>query len=89
MSSVEQGTSVHHPPAPATLPWYGVRTRSNYERLASVSLENKGYETYLPVYRTGAAGQTVRWKSTSLCFPATSSAASMPVSVSRSSPRPA
>lgn len=34
-----------------TLPWYGIRTRSNHEKVAATVLENKGYEQYLPVYR--------------------------------------
>jgi transcription antitermination factor NusG len=33
------------------LPWYGIRTKSNHERVASVVLQSKGYEQYLPVYR--------------------------------------
>lgn len=33
------------------LPWYGVRTKSNHEKVAAVSLENRGYEKYLPLYR--------------------------------------
>ena len=32
------------------LPWYGIRTRSNQERLAATVLKCKGYEQYLPVY---------------------------------------
>jgi transcriptional antiterminator RfaH len=35
-----------------TQPWYGIRTKSNYERLAAAVLESKGYEQYLPVYRS-------------------------------------
>jgi transcription antitermination factor NusG len=31
-------------------PWYVVRVRSNFERVASVSFQEKGYETFLPVY---------------------------------------
>jgi transcriptional antiterminator NusG len=31
-------------------PWYGVRTRSNHEKLAVTVLSGKGYESYLPVY---------------------------------------
>jgi len=33
-------------------PWYAVRTRSNQERIAATTFENKGYEQYLPVYRS-------------------------------------
>jgi len=32
------------------LPWYGIRTRSNHERVAAVVLGGKGYEPYLPLY---------------------------------------
>ncbi len=32
-------------------PWYALRTRSNFENLAALSLERKGLETYLPTYR--------------------------------------
>jgi len=32
--------------------WYGVRTRSNFERVASQVLQSKTYATYAPVYRT-------------------------------------
>lgn len=33
-------------------PWYAVRTRSNREKLAAQALESKGYEQYLPLYRS-------------------------------------
>jgi transcription antitermination factor NusG len=33
-------------------PWYGIRTRSNHESVAAIVLRGKGYEPYLPVYRT-------------------------------------
>lgn len=33
-------------------PWYAVRVRSNFERSASVSFEGRGYETFLPLYRS-------------------------------------
>jgi transcription antitermination factor NusG len=32
-------------------PWYAIHTKSNCERMAALSLENKGYEQYLPLYR--------------------------------------
>jgi transcription antitermination factor NusG len=32
------------------LPWYGVRTRSNHERVAALVLRGKGYDPYLPLY---------------------------------------
>jgi transcription antitermination factor NusG len=33
-------------------PWYGIRTRSNGERIAATALNDRGYEPFLPVYRT-------------------------------------
>ncbi len=33
-------------------PWYGVRTKSNHEKVASSVLQGKGYQQYLPVYRS-------------------------------------
>jgi transcription antitermination factor NusG len=32
-------------------PWYAIRTRSNHERVASIVLQGKGYDPYLPLYR--------------------------------------
>jgi transcriptional antiterminator NusG len=32
------------------LPWYGIRTRSNHERVAAMVLRGKGYEPYVPLY---------------------------------------
>jgi transcription antitermination factor NusG len=34
------------------LPWYGVHTKRNHESIAASALEHKGYEQYLPVYRS-------------------------------------
>jgi transcription termination/antitermination protein NusG len=34
------------------LPWYAIRVRSKFEKLASVALRAKGFEEFLPVYRT-------------------------------------
>lgn len=34
------------------LPWYGIRTRSNHEKIAATLLALKGYEYYLPLYRS-------------------------------------
>jgi transcription antitermination factor NusG len=39
------------PDAEAQLPWFAIRTRSNFEKIASVALENKGLTPYLPTYR--------------------------------------
>ena len=32
------------------LPWFALRTRSNFERVCALSLSQKGYETLLPAY---------------------------------------
>lgn len=32
--------------------WYGIRTRSNCEKVAATALESKTYETYMPTYRS-------------------------------------
>jgi transcription antitermination factor NusG len=34
------------------LPWYVIHLRSNFERLASQTLEARGFTTFLPLYRT-------------------------------------
>ena len=39
------------PPLEATHRWYGLRTKSKFEKVAAVSLAHKGYEHYLPCYR--------------------------------------
>ena len=35
-----------------THPWYGIRTRSNHEKVAATVLAGKGYQQFLPVYRS-------------------------------------
>lgn len=32
-------------------PWFGIRTRSNFEKKAAAALASKGYPQYLPLYR--------------------------------------
>ena len=39
------------PEAETKFPWFGVRTRSNFERMTAIALENKGLKSYLPSYR--------------------------------------
>src|SRR5271166_2580151 len=39
------------PQTETPLPWFAVRTRSNFEKVAAVALENKGLTPYLPTYR--------------------------------------
>jgi transcription antitermination factor NusG len=51
MTSYDRSTCVSLRTTAHRLPWYGVRTKSNHERLASAVLQSKGYEQYLPVYR--------------------------------------
>jgi transcription antitermination factor NusG len=36
----------------AQLPWYAIRVKSNCERVVSMGLRARGYEDFLPVYRT-------------------------------------
>lgn len=38
-------------PSPA-YPWYGIQTRSNQEKIASAMLDHRGFESFVPVYRT-------------------------------------
>jgi transcription antitermination factor NusG len=51
MNSFDGSTCVLSRTIAHRLPWYGIRTKSNHERLAAVVLQSKGYEQYLPVYR--------------------------------------
>jgi transcription antitermination factor NusG len=39
------------PDTEGQLPWFAIRTRSNFEKIASIALENKGLVPYLPTYR--------------------------------------
>jgi transcription antitermination factor NusG len=39
-------------PQQTNLFWYGIRVRSKFERVASASLSGKGYEEFLPLYRS-------------------------------------
>jgi transcription antitermination factor NusG len=43
-------------PATAAHPWYGLRTKSKFEKASVASLAHKGYHSYLPCYR-----QRRRW----------------------------
>jgi transcription antitermination factor NusG len=36
----------------SNFPWYVIRLRSNFEKVATSSLKDRGYETFLPLYRT-------------------------------------
>jgi len=47
MSCLQSCSTVPH-----RFPWYAVRTKPNHERVAASALEHKGYEQYLPVYRS-------------------------------------
>ena len=38
-------------PVPSLHPWHGIRTRSNYERLAALNLKDRGFQPFLPVYK--------------------------------------
>lgn len=37
---------------PDSLSWYAIRIQSKYEQLASATLRGKGYEEFLPLYRS-------------------------------------
>jgi transcription antitermination factor NusG len=39
-------------PLPANQPWYALHVRSKFENLASATLHGKGYQEFLPVYRS-------------------------------------
>src|SRR5882724_7948140 len=51
MNSLQSDFFVTSNPIAAPLPWYGIHTRPNQEKVAATLLGNKGYEHYLPVYR--------------------------------------
>jgi transcription antitermination factor NusG len=51
------------------LPWYGIRTRSNQERMVVAGLEGRGYEPYLPLYLPNARRPNVLTKSELPLFP--------------------
>jgi transcription antitermination factor NusG len=38
-------------PEPVTHPWFAVRVRSNYERIAELHLRERGYERFAPSYK--------------------------------------
>lgn len=40
---------------PDRLPWYAIRTKSKFEKAVSVNLRAKGYEEFLPCYRSRRA----------------------------------
>jgi len=42
---------VRFSPAASAERWYGLRTKSKFEKVAAFSLAHKGYEHYLPCYR--------------------------------------
>jgi transcriptional antiterminator RfaH len=49
---VKREISVDYQTIGSEFPWYGVRTRSNCERIVSTGLQNKGFGAYLPVYHS-------------------------------------
>jgi transcription antitermination factor NusG len=38
--------------APRPDPWFAIQVRSQYEKITAVSLHNKGYEAFAPMYRS-------------------------------------
>ena len=52
---MSSGLAVVHAAAANVHPWYAVRVRSRFEFVTSAVLEEKGYETFLPSYRSRRA----------------------------------
>lgn len=52
MTLVQKDMHISSQPGTYRFPWYGIRTKSNCERLTATVLQSKGYEHYLPVYRS-------------------------------------
>ena len=58
VSHSEQSLNPHPQPQPLTqsksdsLPWFGVHTRSNQEKVTATVLSIKGYDHYLPTYQS-------------------------------------
>jgi transcription antitermination factor NusG len=50
--SVISQTRMGQPGVSATFPWFALRVRSNYERIAGVHLRDRGCEEFSPTYRT-------------------------------------
>ena len=50
--SVCQPTELEEGSTPGQLRWYALRVRSNHEKTASLFLSSRGYEEFLPLYRT-------------------------------------
>ena len=51
MSVISQ-IHLSEPGTATAFPWFALRVRSNYERVASVHLRDRGVEEFSPVYRT-------------------------------------
>ena len=68
MSVSPYSSYLQNPPS-QPFPWYGIRTRSNYEKVAAVVIGSKGYEPYLPVYSVVRRRGDVASKSEVPLFP--------------------
>src|SRR6516162_6192047 len=53
--TMSSGLAVVRAAAPSVHPWYAVRVRSRFEFVASAVLGERGYETFLPCYRSRRA----------------------------------
>jgi len=66
-------SAISHQIAPISLverlPWFGIRTLSNHERVAFMVLRGKGYEPYLPLYSRQRRRAEVVDKSEHALFP--------------------
>jgi transcription antitermination factor NusG len=60
---ISQGALAEH------LPWYGIRTRSNHEKVVAIVLSGKGYKPYLPFYVQRRRRADVFSESEHLLFP--------------------
>ena len=49
------GLATARAPSPQPYPWYAVRVKSRFEFVTSAALSQRGYETFLPSYRSRRA----------------------------------
>jgi len=67
---VQRNSIPMEPDPPADrFPWYGIRTRSNHEKVASIVLRGKGYDPYMPLYRLKRGGPGAQGEAEYPLFP--------------------
>jgi transcription termination/antitermination protein NusG len=77
LSELDMGIELVIPGSPLTIqsdpsgpfPWYGVRTRSNHEKVAVAVLRGKGYDPFLPLCQPRGSGPGARGQSELPLFP--------------------